>query len=206
MKIFDFCKKYNSFKNSKLRDEYLNNHLEIKPYLSFLEKDALAQNVVNASVYKWEDYTTEDGKTSRRMLNQIELKSVAKRLLFVKAVIEKYTNLESETENFCEEYDELVQSGLIDLLMISNDQRKSLIPENEIAEIDYFINLKTDDAIANSYEPHAYISNQISRISELATTTLSPFFEKIIESIGDLNEEDTAKLANAASQAFKIIK
>lgn len=206
MKIFDFCKKYNSFKNEKLREEYLNKHLQVKSYLPFLTKDAIAQSVVNASVYKYEDYVDDNGETKRRRTDEIKLNSVAKRLLFVRSIIENYTNLECETEGFYEEYDELVQSGLIDILMISKESRPSLIPQNEITEIDYFIGLKTDDAIANLYEPHAYVNKQLDKLIALINTAFEPVLNVIAESVGELDEENVEKLVSMTDKVLKVVK
>ena len=56
MKIKEFCKEYSN-RIDKLKGDYLKENLKITTYLPFIKKDALAQNIVNATTYKFEDYT-----------------------------------------------------------------------------------------------------------------------------------------------------
>ena len=76
MKIKEFCKEYSN-RIDKLKGDYLKENLKINTYLPFIKKDALAQNIVNATTYKFKDYTKEDGTTGRRRTNQIQINSSA---------------------------------------------------------------------------------------------------------------------------------
>ena len=113
MTIKEFTEKYSAMATDRLKEDYLNDNLHIKAYLPFIEKDALAQSIIDATMYKFEDYTKEDGTTGRRRTNQIQVNSTAQMLLFYRVIIENYTDLEVETEGFYEEYDALNESGIL---------------------------------------------------------------------------------------------
>ena len=105
MYIKEFTEKYSAIATDRLKEDYLKDNLHIKTYLPFIEKDALAQSIIDATMYKFEDYTKEDGTIGRRKTNQIQVNSTAQMLLFYRIIIENYTDLEVETEGFYEEYD-----------------------------------------------------------------------------------------------------
>ena len=112
-KIKEFCENYKNRATNKLKEDYLKENLKITTYLPFIKKDALAQNIVNATTYKFENYTKEDGTIGRRRTNQIHVNSTTQMLLFYRVIIENYTDLEVETEGFYEEYDALNESGVL---------------------------------------------------------------------------------------------
>ena len=68
MKIKEFCKEYSN-RIDKLKGDYLKENLKITTYLPFIKKDALAQSIIDATMYKFEDSTTEDGPIGRRRTN-----------------------------------------------------------------------------------------------------------------------------------------
>lgn len=70
--VRQFYKEYSN-RIDKLNGDYLKENLKITTYLPFIKKDALAQNIVNATTYKFEDYTKEDGTTGRRKVIRFRL-------------------------------------------------------------------------------------------------------------------------------------
>lgn len=205
MKIKEFCKEYSN-RIDKLKGDYLKENLKIASYLPFIKKDALAQNIVNATTYKFEDYTKEDGTTGRRRTNQIQVNSTAQMLLFYRVIIENYTDLEVETEGFYEEYDALNESGVLFELTADFEGHPSLIPAREISELRGMIDLKQRDIMTNQYEIHSYISNQIERVSTILGVTLKPVLEKISGQIENMSEEDVEKFANKVEKLLKRVK
>lgn len=205
MKIKEFCKKYSN-RIDKLKGDYLKENLKITTYLPFIKKDALAQNIVNATTYKFEDYIKEDGTTGRRRTNQIQVNSTAQMLLFYRVIIENYTDLEVETEGFYEEYDALNESGVLFELTADFEGHSSLIPAKEISELRGMIDLKQRDIMTNQYEIHSYISNQIERVSTILGTTLKPVLEKVSEQIENMSDEDVEKFANKFEKLLKRVK
>ena len=205
-KIKEFCENYKNRATDKLKDDYLKENLKITTYLPFIKKDALAQNIVNATTYKFEDYTKEDGTTGRRRTNQIQVNSTAQMLLFYRVIIENYTDLEVETEGFYEEYDALNESGVLFELTADFEGHPSLIPASEISELRSMIDLKQRDEMTNQYETHSFISNQVERFGTLIGVTLKPVLEKISEQIENMSDEDVEKFTNKVEKLLKRVK
>ena len=205
-KIKEFCENYKNRATDKLKEDYLKENLEITTYLPFIKKDALAQNIVNATTYKSEDYTKEDGTTGRRRTNQIQINSTAQMLLFYRVIIENYTDLEVETEGFYEEYDALNESGVLFELTADFEGHPSLIPAKEISELRGMIDLKQRDIMTNQYEIHSYISNQIERITEVGSVVLKPVLDKLATELENMDDEKITKLSKALEKGLKRIK
>ena len=206
MKIFDFIEKYNAIATDRLKEDYLKENLKITTYLPFVKKDALAQNIVNATTYKFEDYTNEDGTTGRRRTNQIQVNSTAQMLLFYRVIIENYTDLEVETEGFYEEYDALNESGVLFELTADFEGHPSLIPAKEISELRGMVDLKQRDIMTNQYEIHSYISNQIERITEVGSVVLKPVLDKLATELENMDDEKIEKLSKALERGLKRVK
>ena len=205
MKIKEFCKEYSN-RADQLKKQYLKDNLKITTYVPFLTKDALAQNIVNATTYKYENYTKEDGTIGRRKTNTINVNSTTQMLLFYRVVIENYTNLEVETEGFYEEYDALNESGVLFELTANFDGHPSLIPAKEISELRGMIDLKQRDTMTNQYEIHSYISNQIERITEVGSVVLKPVLDKLATELENMDDEKITKLSKALEKGLKRIK
>ena len=205
MKIKEFCKEYSN-RADQLKKQYLKDNLKITTYVPFLTKDALAQNIVNATTYKYENYTKEDGTIGRRKTNTINVNSTAQMLLFYRVVIENYTNLEVETEGFYEEYDALNESGVLFELTANFDGHPSLIPAKEISELRGMIDLKQRDTMTNQYEIHSYISNQIERITEVGSIVLKPVLDKLATELENMDEKDVEKFTNKVEKLLKRVK
>ena len=206
MKIKEFVEKYNVIATDRLKEDYLKENLKITTYLPFIKKDALAQNIVNATTYKFEDYTKEDGTIGRRRTNQIQVNSTAQMLLFYRVIIENYTDLEVETEGFYEEYDALNESGVLFELTADFEGHPSLIPASEISELRGMVDLKQRDIMTNQYEIHSYISNQIERITEVGSVVLKPVLDKLATELGNMDEKDIEKLSKTLERGLKRIK
>ena len=166
----------------------------------------MAQNIVNATTYKFEDYTKEDGTTGRRRTNQIQVSSTAQMLLFYRVVIENYTDLEVETEGFYEEYDALNESGVLFELTADFEGHPSLIPAREISELRGMVDLKQRDIMTNQYEIHSYISNQIERITEVGSIVLKPVLDKLATELENMDDSKIEKLSKALERGLKRIK
>ena len=203
--VKQFCKEYSN-RIDKLKGDYLKENLKITTYLPFIKKDALAQNIVNATTYKFEDYTKEDGTTGRRRTNQIQVNSTAQMLLFYRVIIENYTDLEVETEGFYEEYDALNESGVLFELTADFEGHPSLIPAREISELRGMIDLKQRDIMTNQYEIHSYISNQIERITEVGSVVLKPVLDKLATELENMDESKIEKLSNKVEKLLKKVK
>lgn len=204
--IKSFVETYNNYTTESLKDRYIKEKLEIKSYLPFLRKDALATVLAERTTYKHETYTKEDGTVGQKKTDVIRVNSTAQYLLFCRVVIENYTNLTVETDGFFEEYDLLKQSGLLDKLMVGTEQVAPLIPADEIGELRSLLELKQKDILFNQTEVHNYISGQVERFSTLLGVTLKPVLDKIAESIEKMDDKDIEKLGNKIEKALKRVK
>ena len=202
MKIKEFCKEYSN-RIDKLKGDYLKENIKITPYISFIKKDALAQNIVNATTYKFEDYTKEDGTIGRRRTNQIQVNSTAQMLLFYRVIIENYTDLEVETEGFYEEYDALNESGVLFELTADFEGHPSFIPAREISELRGMIKMKQEDEIFNRTEIHNYITEQIDRFSNLANVISKPIMDIISERLENETDEESS---NNTDEYLEVVK
>lgn len=203
--IKEFVTQYNN-RVPQMQESYLKDNLVITNYVPFIKKDTLAQNLVDISTYKYEDYDKGDGTIGRRKTDIIKVNSTVQYLLFCRLIIENYTNLEIETEGFFEEYDLLKQSGLLDKLMVGDENDLPLIPVSEISEMRTIVEMKQKDEITNRCEIHNYISSQVTRFGELTGIVLKPVLEKITTNLENMTEEDAEKLGNKLDKVFKRVK
>lgn len=206
MTIKDFITGYEKIATESLKDRYIKEKLEIKSYLPFLRKDALATVLAERTTYKHETYTKEDGTIGQKKTDVIRVNSTAQYILFCRVIIENYTDLEVETDSFFEEYDLLKQNGLLDKLMVGTEQVAPLIPADEIGELRSLLNMKQSDIMTNFANPQTYLQNQVSHFGQLANVTLTPLLKKLTEKIEKMDDKDIEKLGNKIEKALKRVK
>ena len=180
MKIKELTEKYGAIATDRLKEDYLNDNLHIKTYLPFLTKVTLADKLAKV--------TTLDKDTGN-----VNVKSDVNYLLFCRTIIEQYTDLQVETEGFYEEYDLLNESGLLDKIM-------QMIPEKEIAEFKMICDMKKDDIIFNKSTPKAFINQQIERLTTIASVTLKPILEKLVDEFENLDDKKIEKFEKYLSK------
>ena len=189
--IKEFCKQYTD-RVPQMRENYLKENLVITPYIPFIEKNSLADRLVDISTYQYEDYTKEDGTIGRRKTDRIHINSTVQYLLFCRLVIENYTNLIVETDGFFEEYDLLKSSGLLDRLMINTETTLSLIPMDEITELRAILDMKQKDILFNTTEIHNYINSLVERFSDVINVLSKPIMDKVVEQLENNIDENTS--------------
>lgn len=180
--IKTFCKEYNNRVNDTLKKQYIEDNLEIIPYVSFVKKDALISNLLKATMI--------DKETGN-----VKVNSSAEYLLMTRILIENYTNLIVETEGFFEEYDELKKSGLFNILLVGDDTTAPLIPYEEIAEFKHLLSIKRNDVLTNRYEIHSFITEQVDRFKTLGEATLIPLMDVASKKLDEISKEDLDKFA-----------
>ena len=197
MTVKEFVEGYNKCVDS-LKNRYIQEKLNVISYLPVSIKDAIAI-VITDSMFKQEKYTDENGEIKFRKTDNIYVNSFVQYMLFVREVIEKYTNLVwCNDGNYTADYDLLKSSGLLDKLMVGEvvDRKEisSLIPASEISEIKTLIDMHKSDIMQNIYEPHAYVSRQIERFGTLANITIEPLIKLIEQKIQGIPKEDINKV------------
>ena len=199
--ITKFVDEYENRATESLKDDYLKDTLEIKKYIPFVLKDALASTIANATCFEKIEKKDLDGNVTFENTGRIKLNSVARRLLFYRCVIEQYTNLKVETEGFHEEYDLLNSLGILDKIV-------RMIPEHELGEFAQIVDMKISDTVSYYNSTQKFVSDQVERFGTLIGATLNPFLEKLAEQLGELDEEHIDKLAKivAAGAKLKVLK
>ena len=184
--IRNFVEKYDSIVVDKLKEQYLKDNLHIKTYIPFLTKVTLADKLAKI--------TTLDKDTGN-----INVKSDVNYLLFCRMVIEQYTDLQVETEEFFEEYDALMETGVLDIIM-------QMIPEKEIKELKMICDMKKDDLLFNQSTPKAFINQQIERITNITSVTLKPVLDKLVTELENMDDSKIEKLSKVLEKGLKRIK
>lgn len=181
--IKTFCKEYNNRVNDTLKKQYIEDNLEIIPYVSFVKKDALISNLLKATMI--------DKDTGN-----IKVNSSAEYLLMTRILIENYTNLTVETDGFYEEYDELKKSGLFNILLIGDEATVTapLIPYEEIVEFKHLLSIKRSDVLTNRYEIHSFITEQVDRFKALGEATLTPLMDVVSKKLDSLSNDELRKI------------
>lgn len=209
--VKEFVEGYNKCVDS-LKNRYIQEKLSIISYLPANIKDAIAIVITDRTMFEQEKYTNENGEIKFRKTDNIHINSFVQYMLFVREVIEKYTNLIcSDDANFTTDYDLLKSSGLLDKLIIGEivDRKEipPLIPISEISEIRTLIDMHKSDIMQNMYEPHAYVSRQVERFGTLINTLVEPFMEAVQKKIADIPQEDVQKVVEfAKADSFKEVE
>lgn len=199
IKVADLVKRLSSLTDEK-KTEYLKKEIKSENYVPWAEKVVLAENIVKATTYKLEE--KEDKKL--HPTNVIEVDSNNRFVLFVMKVIDKWTNIEfSENDkDFMKNFDDLNRLGVIDIIM---NPENGIIPARELDEFNAVLKNCYEDAMTNAYEPHAYISNQVTRITDVAKVLIEPLAEKL----DGMNEKQVDKLLGTLDKAvskFNVVK
>ena len=187
IKIFEFVEEYKKLAdNENSKDEYINNMIEFVDYIPLIKKVTLAENIVKASCIDKETGT-------------VRVNSVVSYFLFCRTLIEQWTNLESETQGWYEEYDALKSCGLLEIIM-------SFIPENEFNEFKTILDMTQSDFMTNNYETKAFISNQIERIKNVLNVIVKPIADALSKKIDKLSENDIEEFGNRLEKIIKRVK
>ena len=196
IKIADLVKRLTAMKEAEKLD-YIKKNVKSESYVPWAEKVALATNIVNATTYGLEK--KEDGTLSPT--NNIKVDSNNRFVLFVVRVIQKWTNIKI-SENVMQDFDELNRLGVIGIII---NHENGIIPINELNEFEMICANCYDDICMNEYENHAFISNQITRITDVAKVLIEPLIEKV----ANMDDKNFAKFIGTLDKAasrFKVVK
>ena len=196
MTVKELCEKYKKLSNDVLKENLLKT-VKITPYVPVLRKDALADIIARRTVFEYENYVAEDGTTKTRSTGNVKVNTFIGYIMFVRTVIEEYTDLEIDKDHFDTDYDALKTSGLLNVLMSGDN---SLIPEEEIAELRTIIEMKKNDLLATESSIDVFVKRQIDRFKALGEATLTPLANVVKEKLDSLSEEDLGKMVEFAKK------
>ena len=197
MKIKEFCERYNELSNPQLKDKFVKNSINVIHYIPVLRKDALADIIARRTVFEYENHVAEDGTTKTRSTGNVKVNTFIGYIMFVRTVIEEYTDLEIDKDHFDTDYDALKTSGLLNVLMSGEN---SLIPEDEIAELRTIIEMKKNDLLSTESSIDVFVKRQIDRFKDLGEATLTPLANVVKEKLDNLSKEDLGKIVEFAKK------
>ena len=197
--VKEFCEGYKKIVLDKDQERYIKKNLKVKPYIPFIMKEVIANNLAEISMFEYEVFVDENGQKKKRKTGYVKISSSMYYLFFCRAVIESYTNLTIESEGFYDEYDMLNELGLMDEITKS-------IPEKELKELKMICDMKKNDVIFNNATPEAYVSQQVERFASISSFTLKTIFERIETEINNMDEDKMDKLLNKIDGFVKLVK
>ena len=177
--LYKLVENYKKRSSTKLKEEFLKTQIKIVPYLGYGTKMFLAQNIINQSCLK-------DGN--------VYVDSCKKYILYIYTLIRFYTNIDFKEKDILTQYDLLDSNDLIEKILV-------LIPEKERITFKTILDMKQDDLMTNKYETHAFITEQVNRVTSVApeiSKAFSPLIEKLNEKLETLDENKIEKFLNKA--------
>lgn len=194
MTVLEFVEKYNNMSNSTIKEQMVKK-IKITPYVSIVKKDAYAQLIVDKTMFEQEKYDDNDTDKYRKT-DKLKVNSVAQYVQFCRVVIELYTDLEIDENDggFIQGYDALKSSGLLNILMIGDEESEPLIPISELNEFKSILDMKISDTLQNYGSTQSFIERQVDKFKILGEATLSPLANVISEKISDVSKEDMNKI------------
>ena len=159
-KLTAFITAFKFRKTQEEKESFVREHIK-NEYVPYEKKQAVAEAIVKAS------YWAKDGDREYLHIN-----SAAKYMLTCLSMVDLYTDIERNRGNSkaLEDFNTLNSYGVFDIIIKFADPK-------EIKEFDMVLQMACDDLIANEYENHAFIRNQVERFGKLISATLTPILE-----------------------------
>ena len=177
--VENLVKLYDNDKSADKKNFY--SQLKVEDYVSYAIKIEIARKI-------YETTCMRDG--------DIVMNSPMKYLLYCRSIVSLYTNIkfadnvdgaddESLGLMMLTEFDALNSRGLFEKIFAK-------IPEKELVEFNTVLDMVSNDAMTNKYEPHAYFSDLINKLSNvisvIANNTENLDQEEFAEKIGESDE------------------
>lgn len=162
--VMEFVEGYNKCSTVKARESYLKK-LNVKEYVDYEVKIALATKIVNASSFDQERPAV------------VKVNAPMRYVLFVYTVLSYYTDLDMHSDKMFAEFNMLNKSGLVDEIF-------KIIPEREVSEFNNVVAMTYEDFLSNYREPHSFIANQIEKLGSLLEYIPQETLERIAETAG----------------------
>lgn len=172
--VKDFVNGFEKNATDNLKQRYIKDNLQIKPYINIEDKLKIAEKITSATMFV-KDKTNEKK-------NRLKVNSVSRFILFKLIIVDEYSNINVDFSNSTDEYDMLVKSGVADIVAES-------VPMSEKAEINTIVQMMIEDIMTNEYETSKYIENQIERITYTAKEVFAPLVEVLSKQLSDTIKE-----------------
>lgn len=189
MRIAEFIKEFKDKKimNTQIKpnavSEYIKNTLEVKDYVPFVEKQSMAQIVLESCA------NMKDGV--------ISIDSIQKYIVFTITVLSTYTNLEFEgNENDLDAYDALCSYQIGDRTLLDEIVKTF---EKEYVRCNDILNMMTTDLMAENN-----IEKQVGKFLFGISKKINDLGDSLIDKLGgfntDLSQLDINKLTDMISK------
>lgn len=182
MTVKEFLEDLNKVNSKTVKEERMKKNLNVKQYVSFIDKVNLAERVVY--------HSTHDFDQEGNVVGDITINSISKYLLHVMGIIDMYTNLDINYNNLVEDYDLLNVNGMIQEIV-------TLIEEKEIAECQMLLDMKLGDFMQNKLSVYSFVRDQIERFGTISGITLSSIKEGFANAVDSLTPEQIEQFSNA---------
>ena len=188
MRILEFVEDYKNDKviNTQIKPnavgEYIKEKLEVKDYVSFVEKQSIAQVVLETCA------NMKDGV--------IAIDSIQKYIIFTIMVLSTYTNLEFDGDEDLASYDALCSYQIGDGTLLDEIVKTF---EKEYVRCNDILNMMTADLMAENN-----IEKQVGKLLSGISEKINNLGDSLIDKLGnfnmDLNQLDIDKLSNIISK------
>jgi len=162
--VQEFVEKYDNRTSEELKQRLLET-IQIKEYVPYVTKRLFAKTILDRAFYR-------DGKIHRD--------SLMKQMLYVQALILMYTNIKIDAEHLIDDYDSLDSRHIIGYIL-------SRIPESELLMFEGMIQMMFEDAQFNEYEPHAYVTDQLTKFYPMISEKLNNLMDAITDALQKLD-------------------
>lgn len=164
MKIDTFIKLYSTKKTEEEKSDAIN---QVMKHVSISYSD----KVDRANLIAQHSYYTKE-KDINGVENEVfKQNSAAKYMLYSLTLVDLYTNIDIDYKQSVE-YFEKINGEILDRII-------GAINERERKEFQMLLDFACDDVIANEYEPHAFLRQQIERFGALIGASLAPVLETL---------------------------
>lgn len=187
--VTDFCKKYNSMKANESKIALIQSVMNTG-YVPFEKKITICEMIVNATYYKKE---IKNGMETKKL----HINSPSQYMSYYLWIIKEYTHIQIDFTKSLDEFNLLNKTGLLDIIV-------GYIPEGELKEFRMLLDMVASDAMANEYETHAFIANQIERFGQLFGAIAKPALESLGATIANLDEKTIEKMLGKLNGLNKV--
>lgn len=187
--VKDFCKKYNSMKANESKVALIQSVMNTG-YVPYEMKVTICEKIVENTYYKKE---TKNGIETKKLY----INSPAQYMSYYLWIVKEYTHINIDFKNSLEEFNLLNKTGLLDVIV-------EYIPEGELKEFRMLLDMVASDAMANEYETHAFISNQIERFGQLFGAIAKPAIDQLSKTIENMDEKTIEKMFSKLNGLSKV--
>ena len=179
---------YNKRSSNAAKESYLKNTIKIKPYISYVEKDMMAKNIIDVAHYSIPQDVNIENITDDELL-KIEQVPVINRsaqyTLTALTLVKMYTNIDIDFKQGAFQYDKLAETGIINYILEN-------IETSEIEEFKMLINYKYEDFYQKHFSIQSYLDK---RINEFLSMT-DVFATMASDLMKNIDKSEVLKVAN----------